>query len=142
MLRLMQIPEINTVMLMWEKSIYEQFENKAESIIFDNLQLTKEMYETSNVYLYEFEGKIIAYVSIVEGGYIENIFVHEEYRNKLIASTMIKLLQEKYDELITDVPSVNHIALQLYKNCHFVQEETILNENLGLEEVSLYWSHD
>ena len=138
----MSIPEITQVMNLWEKSISVLVDNGTIENVNELKQEVKEIYETSNVYVVRNEqAEIIGYASIVEGAYLENIYVIEDQRRKGIGSKLIKHIQSKYDEVITDVIVDNEPGNKFMLSLGFIKEEIIHNEMLSLDEVSYYWSN-
>lgn len=142
MVEIMSIPEITRVMELWNMSVKELVERGAIKDLATLRQEVKNIYETSNIYVKKNEsGEIVAYASIVEGAYLENIYVVEEYRRKGIGSDLIKHIKSKYDEIITDV-TIDNEAGNLFIQSHgFNKEEIIHNEMLALDEASYYWSN-
>lgn len=142
MVETMSIPEIKEVMDLWNMSVKELVESGAIEDVASLRQETKEIYETSNVYVEKNDlGEIVAYASIVEGAYLETIYVLEDYRRKGIGSRLIKHIQSKYDEIITDVLVGNETGNLFILSQGFNKEEIIHNEMLSLDEASYYWSN-
>ena len=138
----MSIPEISKVMDLWEMSISGLVKSGAIIDVDALSQEVKDIYETSNVYIAKNEqSEIIGYASIVEGAYLENIYILEEYRRKGYGRNLIKHIQSKYDEVITDVLIDNEVGNNFISNVGFAKEEVIHNEMLGMDEVSYYWSN-
>lgn len=139
MIEIMKIEEINDVMDLWKKSVQEQYEDSVCSKFLDRANDVREIYETSNIYVFTHNVKIVGYVSVVEGAYLENIYVNEDLRRQGYGTQLIKYIQSRYDELIVDVINTNKGALMFLDFNKFVKEETSLNEYFGFEETTFYW---
>lgn len=142
MITLMTISEIESVMNLWSKSMKEQF---SSDVYFKQLPSEieiKEIYETSNIYVVKDEDStIVGYASIVEGGYLENIYIEENYRRKSLATQLIDSIKLKYDEIVTDIFEDNTEAIHFFNKMNFVNEGTSLNDTLNKNEIAFYWSN-
>lgn len=142
MITLMTISEIGSVMKMWKQSAAEQFDGILPQDLIPSETEIQEIYETSNIYLYKSDSNLIAgYVSVVEGGYIENIFVDSNFRREKVATQLIKYVQSKYDELVLDVIVENKTGISFFTKVGFNAEGTNFNETISKEEVAFYWSN-
>ncbi len=78
-------------------------------------------YPTYDTYVFEQDGKIVAYVSYwQEKKLIKMLYVLPEYMNKGIGSNLIKYVLDTYSEEMTiGVKPTNEVALHLYKKFGF-----------------------
>lgn len=137
----MSIPEIGSVMDLWHKSMQEQFVSVKEEVLPKESEI-KEIYETSNIYVVkDSANNIVGYASIVEGAYLENIYIDKDFRRQSLGTQLINLIKSKYDEIVTDVFEDNSEAIQFFNKMNFENEGTSLNETLNKNEIAFYWSN-
>lgn len=137
----MSIPEIGSVMDLWHKSMQEQFVSVKEEVLPKESEI-KEIYETSNIYVVkDSANNIVGYASIVEGAYLENIYIDKDFRRQSLGTQLINLIKSKYDEIVTDVFEDNSEAIQFFNKMNFENEGTSLNETLNKNEMAFYWSN-
>ena len=141
MITLMSIPEIGSVMDLWHKSMQEQFVSVKGEVLPKESEI-KEIYETSNIYVVkDSANNIVGYASIVEGAYLENIYIDKDFRRQSLGTQLINLIKSKYDEIVTDVFEDNSEAIQFFNKMNFENEGTSLNETLNKNEIAFYWSN-
>lgn len=137
----MSIPEIGSVMDLWHKSMKEQFVSVKEEVLPKESEI-KEIYETSNIYVMkDSANNIVGYASIVEGAYLENIYIDKDFRRQSLGTQLINYIKSKYDEIVTDVFEDNSGAIQFFNKMNFENEGTSLNETLNKNEIAFYWSN-
>lgn len=141
MITLMSIPEIGSIMDLWHKSMQDQFISVKEEVLPKESEI-KEIYETSNIYVVkDSANNIVGYASIVEGAYLENIYIDKDFRRQSLGTQLINLIKSKYDEIVTDVFEDNSEAIQFFNKMNFENEGTSLNETLNKNEIAFYWSN-
>lgn len=141
MITLMSIPEIGSVMDLWHKSMQEQFVSVKGEVLPKESEI-KEIYETSNIYVVkDSANNIVGYASIVEGAYLENIYIDKNFRRQSLGTQLINFIKSKYDEIVTDVFEDNSEAIQFFNKMNFENEGTSLNETLNKNEIAFYWSN-
>ena len=92
----------------------------------DNFQAVKEKYlPQSETYVYEIDGKIAGFVSILPSAYIGALFVASELQGKGIGTALINHCKQHYNRLTLSVYTQNEQAVQFYKNAgfHIVREQ-------------------
>ena len=78
-------------------------------------------YPTYDTYVFELDGKIVAYISYwAEKRLIKMLYVLPEYMNKGIGGKLIKYVIDAYSEEMTiEVKPTNEVALHLYQKFGF-----------------------
>lgn len=136
MIGLMQIPDINEVLELWTSFMKEVYPSVD---ILKYKDEYKAIYETSNVYVYRDDTMILGFLAVVEGSYVDALYVKPECRRQGIASNLVKEVQNRYDDLITDVPTKCLGIHELLINTGFKIDSESVNEILEIEEKSYFW---
>jgi putative acetyltransferase len=102
-------------------------------------KVEKEYLGISKTWVYEENGKIRGFISILSGDTIGALFVEPEKQNKGIGSALIECVKEKYSFLVLSVYRKNKKAISFYEKHGFVYEyeQTDLNTQ-EIEEVYTY----
>jgi putative acetyltransferase len=102
-------------------------------------KVEKEYLGISKTWVYEENGKIRGFISIISGDTIGALFVAPEDQNKGIGSELIEYVKEKYSFLVLSVYRKNKKAISFYEENGFVYEyeQTDLNTQ-ETEEVYTY----
>lgn len=138
MIHSMQIPEIDQVMTLWNHAFVELYGLDNVSLAASLSEEYKAIYETSNVYVVKNGDAIVGFAAIVEGGYLDALYIEPSHRQQTLGSQLMSHLINKYDELVADVPLHQEKAIAFLVKNQFVKEEIAINETTGQEEVAMY----
>ncbi|PHV70410.1 N-acetyltransferase [Sporanaerobium hydrogeniformans] len=133
--------EVRAIMSIWEEA-----NMKAHSFIPKvywkrNYSLVKETYLPLAVtYVYEEEGKIKGFVSILAKKYIGALFVANECQNQGIGKKLLNYVAKEHGPLTLSVFKKNERALKFYLNNGCQLGELDINEDTLEEEYTLYLS--
>ncbi len=93
----------------------------------------------AEVYVYETEGEIKAFVGI-DSGYIAGIFVSDEVQSVGIGKRLLDKAKELYPKLSLSVYQKNERAVRFYQRERFVVQRELIDENTGEAEYLMVWT--
>lgn len=120
-IRLAKVSDWPTLINIFDKSLRTTDDLSDDDWISLYQNLISFSYPTYDTYIFEIEGKIVAYISYwAEKKLIKMLYVLPEYMNQGIGSKLIKYVLDNYEEEITiGVKATNEVALYLYKKFGF-----------------------
>lgn len=106
----------------------------------ENYDMVKSLLPRAEIYVYEHEegGSIKGFMGLNEG-YIEGIFVRDEYRSKGIGKKLLDHVKGKNKSLSLCVYEKNERALDFYRREGFFIEEEGIDDSTGERELVLTW---
>lgn len=104
-----------------------------------NFDAVKEMLPQAEVYVYEDEGEIDAFVGL-NGTYIEGIFVSSEMQSKGIGRRLLDFVKTKRTKLCLNVYQKNTRAIDFYQREGFKIRCEGLDESTGEKDYEMVWS--
>jgi ribosomal protein S18 acetylase RimI-like enzyme len=105
----------------------------------NNFDFVKSILPDAEIYIYEVEGKIKAFVGI-DNGYIAGIFVSDEIQSKGIGKQLLSKIKELYSELSLTVYKKNEKAVGFYQREQFVIKQEQIDKNTGEVEYLMLWN--
>jgi putative acetyltransferase len=103
-----------------------------------NYSIVKNEYiPISDTFVYEDNGIIKGFISIIDNSFIGALFIDKEYQNKGIGKKLIDFCKGKYSELKLCVYAQNNQAVGFYKNCGFVITSEQNNSDSGYPEYEM-----
>ncbi len=96
----------------------------------------------SETYIYEDEGKIAAFISIIEDGAIVSFFVGQPWRNQGIGKQLLDLAKSKYKILDISIYKKNQGAIEYFANRGFKVLYEQNDVNTGEAEYFMRWRND
>jgi len=127
--------EINQIMSIWKDSTIKGHSFIPKQYWIDIYEKVKNQYiPASETYVYEEDGVIQGFISILENNFIGALFIHVDYQNKGIGRKLIEYVKDKYFELQLAVYKNNETAVKFYTNNGFKVQATNLDETTGEEE--------
>jgi putative acetyltransferase len=104
----------------------------------DNFVAVKEMMPKANIYVYEQNGKIQAFIGLMEG-FVAGIFVSSDFQSKGIGKLLLDYSKGKHNELSLCVYKKNHGALRFYLREGFTISTEQVDANTGEIELVMKW---
>lgn len=106
------------------------------------LLVKKQVLPQSTTYVYEENGEILGFISVLESEYIGALFVTGEKQGKGIGKALLNYCKENYDQLNLHVYSENKKSVAFYENNDFIIDETKINKDTQKEEYVMSWISD
>lgn len=139
MIREFKQSDLQDVLSIWLESNLQSHPFIPASYWTDNLQFMTDVLPQSEVYVYELDMEIIAFVGL-QGNYIAGLFVRQDFRSKGIGHELIACLQNTHDDLTLCVYEKNKRAVKFYRENGFriksEKREDVNNEN----EYVMHWA--
>lgn len=135
MIRTLQQKDIDKIMEIWLESTIKAQDFIPKKYWQDNYQTVKNDYiPISKTYIYEEEGEIKGFISIIEENFIGALFVYVNYQNQGIGSKLIDYVAKNFQKLTLAVYKQNEKALNFYLKKGFTITEETINEDSGFPE--------
>ncbi|MEH0875305.1 N-acetyltransferase [Pectobacterium cacticida] len=96
----------------------------------------------SQTWVYEEQGSIIGFISILEGRFIGALFVEQHYYGKQIGAALIQHVQAQFNLLSLEVYQQNTRACRFYRRQGFVVVEENLNQETQATTLIMQWYID
>ena len=140
MIRNLKNEDINTVMKLWKTSTIEAQNFIPDSYWLENYDNVKNNYlPNSTTYIYEEDGEIKGFVSLIENIFIGGLFIKVGNQRKGIGNRMLNFLKERYDKLQLAVYDKNTRAMNFYLKSGFKILNTEIDENTKEKEHLMEW---
>ena len=143
MLRDLKEKDIDEVMKLWRDGNY-----KAHSFI-SNLywsdmykKVQNDFLRKSDTIIYEEDGKIEAFISILDDGYIYAIFVAEEIQREGIGKVLINFVKDKYKKLKVKIYQKNVNATMFFRAMGFNKIDSKTEESTSEIEYIMEWNKE
>lgn len=104
-----------------------------------NFDIVKGTLPDAEVYVYELDEKIKAFVGI-DKGYIAGIFVSDEMQSRGFGKQLLEQAKELYSKLSLAVYQKNVKAVNFYQREQFIIKQEQIDENTGEIEYLMVWS--
>ena len=142
MIRKFREEDTTKVMTIWTKGNFEAhpFINKDYWLLNYN-RVKDEYLKKSETYVYETEGEIKGFISILNNQYIGALFVKKEYQRQGIGRKLINFVKEKdkYDKLILHVYEKNIDAILFYTALGFKNQKIQIDKETNEKEYVMEW---
>lgn len=102
---------------------------------YDNV---KELLPNSEIYVYEENEKIVAFVGLIEN-YIAGIFVSFSFQSKGIGKKLLDYIKEFKKELSLNVYVKNISAIKFYQREGFIINSQNIDENTKEQQILMIW---
>ena len=137
MIRKLENKDINIIMDIWLKSTIKAHNFIDENYWRKNYNNVKNIYiPISDTFVYEYNGKIKGFISIINNDFIGALFVDVNSQGMGIGSKLIDYAINIYENLSLSVYKDNENAFAFYKNKNFkILSEEINKETKFLEYV-------
>ncbi|MHD0316921.1 N-acetyltransferase [Fusobacterium sp. THCT1E2] len=140
MIRNLKNEDINTVMELWKTSTMEAQNFIPDSYWLENYDNVKNNYlPNSTTYIYEEDGEIKGFVSLIENIFIGGLFIKVGSQRKGIGNRMLNFLKERYDKLQLAVYDKNTRAMNFYLKSGFKILNTEIDKKTKEKEHLMEW---
>lgn len=129
MIKKLNINKLEEVMEIWLETNIDSHDFIDKKYWIQNYDLVKELLKEADVYIFEENNIIKAFVGIVENNYIGGIFVKKDYQREGIGKNLIDFCKDKYAYLTLHVFKKNHKAINFYNKNDFMILEELINED-------------
>ena len=120
MIRNLKNDDIDIVMELWKNSTIEAQNFISDSYWLENYDNVKNNYlPNSDTYVYEEDGEIKGFVSLIENIFIGGLFIRVDSQRKKIGSVILDFLKERNDKLQLTVYDKNVRAMKFYLKSGF-----------------------
>ncbi|MCG3672358.1 N-acetyltransferase [Aliarcobacter butzleri] len=102
---------------------------------YDNV---KELLPNSEIYVYEENEKIVAFVGLIEN-YIAGIFVSFSFQSKGIGKKLLDYIKEFKKELSLNVYAKNISAIKFYQREGFIINSQNIDEETKEQQILMIW---
>lgn len=138
MIREFENEDIEQVMQLWLNTNIQAHHFIPSDYWIGNYDMVKEMLPNANLYVYELESKIEAFIG-VQDAYIAGIFVSEKMQSKGIGKDLLEKVKSMNSQLSLTVYKANTKAVQFYEREQFVIKQEQIDENTGKIECVMEW---
>jgi ribosomal protein S18 acetylase RimI-like enzyme len=139
MIRRFENKDLEKIMEIWLNTNIQAHSFIDKDYWENNFDFVKSILPDAEIYIYESEGKIKAFVGI-DNGYIAGIFVSDEIQSKGIGKQLLSKIKELYSELSLTVYKKNEKAVGFYQREQFVIKQEQIDKNTGEVEYLMLWN--
>ncbi len=130
--------DLNRVMEIWLESNIDEHAFIDKKYWENNYEMVKEILPSAEIYLYEENKNILAFVGLVEN-YIAGIFVDKNFRSRGIGKKLLDYCKNIKKELNLSVYEKNVKASFFYIREGFQLIEKKIDKNTNEKELFMYW---
>lgn len=143
MIRELKDIEVNDVMDIWLETTITAHEFIPEDYWIKNYEVVKEEYiPVSKTFVYEEDGVIRAFISVIDDAFIGALFVSEAYQRRGIGKKLLDHCKSLYPKLELRVYLKNTSAVGFYRKNGFIIRKGQLNEDSGFMEYIMSWTKE
>ena len=141
MLRELKEKDIDDVMRIWRDGNFKAH-NFISSVYWSDkyIKVQNEYLRKSYTLVYEEDGKIKAFISVIDDGYIGALFVTEDVQREGIGRILINYVKEKYETLSLKVYEKNINATMFFKAMGFKKLRSQIDESTSEKEYVMEWN--
>ena len=140
MIRNLRDNDIDIVMALWKESTMEAQSFIPDEYWLENYDNVKNNYlPNSDTYVYEEDGEIKGFVSLIENIFIGGLFLKVDCQRKGIGSKIIDFLKADHDKLQLAVYDRNVRAMNFYLKSGFKITNTEIDEKTNEKEHLMEW---
>ncbi len=140
MIRNLKNDDIDIVMELWKDSTIEAQNFIPDSYWLENYDNVKNNYlPNSDTYVYEEDGEIKGFVSLIENIFIGGLFIRVDSQRKGIGSVILDFLKERNDKLQLTVYDKNVRAMKFYLKSGFKILNTEIDKKTREKEHLMEW---
>jgi putative acetyltransferase len=138
MIRKFQKEDLDRVMEIWLNTNIQAHKFIPKEYWMSNFNMVKRALPLAEIYVYESQNKIEAFIGI-ENGYIAGIFVSSEMQSKGIGKRLLEKSKQLYADLKLSVYEKNSRAILFYLREGFEIEKKQIDERTGEAEFLMLW---
>jgi len=131
--------DLGRIMEIWLNSNFQAHDFISKNYWISNVDAVSSMLPTAEVYVYEENNHIEAFVGI-DNGYIAGIFVSEAVRSNGMGKLLLEKCKEIYKKLSLCVYEKNGRAVRFYLREGFVVKTKQTDINTGESEYFMTWN--
>lgn len=136
----MKQAEASELGFIWLQASIEAHSFISSSYWQDNLEdMVTKYIPNSQTYVYEADGKIEGFVSLVNSNHIAAIFVRPEMQGKGIGGKLMKFVMDGHKELTLTVYKKNKKSVDFYTRHSFVCETEAIDTATREPEIMMKW---
>jgi len=135
MIRKFETKDLSEVMELWLSTNIQAHDFISKDYWVGNFDMVKNILPEAEIYVYELDDKIKAFVGIDTG-----IFVSSEMQSKGIGKQLLKKAKELYSELRLAVYQKNTKAVSFYQREQFIIRQEQIDENTREKEYLMVWN--
>ena len=140
MIRNLKNDDIDIVMELWKNSTIEAQNFIPDSYWLENYDNVKNNYlPNSDTYVYEEDGEIKGFVSLIENIFIGGLFIRVDSQRKGIGSVILDFLKERNYKLQLTVYDKNERAMKFYLKSGFKILNTEIDKKTREKEHLMEW---
>ncbi|MEQ3308507.1 N-acetyltransferase [Fusobacterium varium] len=140
MIRNLKNDDIDIVMELWKDSTIEAQNFIPDSYWLENYDNVKNNYlPNSDTYVYEEDGEIKGFVSLIENIFIGGLFIRVDSQREGIGSVILDFLKERNDKLQLTVYDKNERAMKFYLKSGFKVLNTEIDKKTREKEHLMEW---
>ncbi|HBJ79695.1 MAG: N-acetyltransferase [Fusobacterium varium] len=140
MIRNLKNDDIDIVMELWKNSTIEAQNFIPDSYWLENYDNVKNNYlPNSDTYVYEEDGEIKGFVSLIENIFIGGLFIRVDSQREGIGSVILDFLKERNDKLQLTVYDKNERAMKFYLKSGFKILNTEIDKKTREKEHLMEW---
>ncbi|AVQ31947.1 N-acetyltransferase [Fusobacterium varium] len=140
MIRNLKNDDIDIVMELWKDSTIEAQNFIPDSYWLENYDNVKNNYlPNSDTYVYEEDGEIKGFVSLIENIFIGGLFIRVDSQREGIGSVILDFLKERNDKLQLTVYDKNERAMKFYLKSGFKILNTEIDKKTREKEHLMEW---
>ncbi|WP_409309534.1 N-acetyltransferase [Pectobacterium sp. B1J-3] len=95
----------------------------------------------SQTWVYEEQGRIIGFISVLESRFIGALFIEQDYYGKQIGAALILHVQARFPLLSLEVYQQNTRACRFYHKQGFIVVEENVNQDTQATALIMQWEH-
>lgn len=139
MIRKFENIDLEEIMKIWLDTNIQAHDFISENYWKNNFESVKSLLPDAEIYVYESEGKIEAFLGINDG-YIAGIFVSNEMQSNGVGKQLLDKTKEHYSNLSLSVYQKNRKAVHFYQREQFIIMQKQIDENTGEAEYLMEWN--
>ncbi|WP_462335650.1 N-acetyltransferase [Fusobacterium varium] len=140
MIRNLKNDDIDIVMELWKNSTIEAQNFIPDSYWLENYDNVKNNYlPNSDTYVYEEDGEIKGFVSLIENIFIGGLFIRVDSQREGIGSVILDFLKERNYKLQLTVYDKNERAMKFYLKSGFKILNTEIDKKTREKEHLMEW---
>ena len=138
MIRKLDKNDINQLLQIWLEVNIKTHDFIVKEYWEEQYDNVKELLPNSEIYVYEENEKIVAFVGLIEN-YIAGIFVSFPFQSKGIGKKLLDYIKEFKKELSLNVYVKNTSAIKFYQREGFIINSQSIDEETKEQQILMIW---
>ncbi|KLD97682.1 N-acetyltransferase [Aliarcobacter butzleri] len=138
MIRKLDKNDINQLLQIWLEVNIKTHDFIVKEYWEEQYDNVKELLPNSEIYVYEENEKIVAFVGLIEN-YIAGIFVSFSFQSKGIGKKLLDYIKEFKKELSLNVYVKNTSAIKFYQREGFIINSQNIDEETKEQQILMIW---